>query len=430
VNHDYIMLIEFRVTNYRSLRDEQLLSLVASKDKSLTYSNTYDSGLKVAPRLLRSAVIYGQNAGGKSNLIKALQYMRGVVIESASIMQPGQTFNVQPFRLDSDSGSLPTEFDITFMLNGVRHQYGFSISAERVVNEYLLVYKAFKPQLWFDRSYNETTKEYDYKPTTFLKGQKSLWESATRPNSLFLSMAVQLNSEQLRPIFDWFNNQLIIFNELSPLNSQQSIEMLKTTEGKVAIKHFLTAADISIADIELVTRRQSVLAMHADFVGGKHELKNEEQDVTELLFHHETASGKAVFGLGDESTGTRNLLFLIGPILEMVKRGVTLIIDELDTSLHPLLVRKLIELLHSQETNPKGAQLIFSTHDTSLLDPDLFRRDQIWFVEKMKDQSSNLYPLSDFSVRKNEWLEKGYLAGRYGALPFFSNKLIHRGFRY
>src|SRR5690606_1971151 len=159
----------------------------ASKDKSLTGINTFETGLKVAPRLLRSAVIYGQNAGGKSNLIKALQYMRGVVVESASIMQPGQTFNVQPFRLDSDSGGLPTEFDITFILNKVRYQYGFSITAERVVNEYLLVYKAFKPQLWFDRSYNETTKEYDYKQTSFLKGQKSLWESATRPNSLFLS---------------------------------------------------------------------------------------------------------------------------------------------------------------------------------------------------------------------------------------------------
>jgi AAA15 family ATPase/GTPase len=418
------MLIDFKVKNYRSLRDEQLLSMVASKDRTLIKSNTAESGLKIVPRLLRSAVIYGQNAGGKSNLIKAMQYMRAVVIESASIMQPGQTFGVQPFRLDSDSSKFPTEFEITFMLKGIRHQYGFSITSERVVNEYLLVYKAFKPQLWFDRSYDAVTNEYNYKPTSFLKGQKALWESATRQNSLFLSMAVQLNSDQLRPIFDWFSTHLIIFNELLPLNSQLSIEMLKTPEGKESISHFMSAADISISDIELVTRRQSVLSMHADFVGGKHEMKNEEQDVTELLFHHVTDNGKAVFGLGDESTGTRNLLFLIGPILEMVQNGVTLIIDELDTSLHPLLVRKLVELLHNSETNIHGAQLIFSTHDTSLLDPDLFRRDQIWFVEKTRDQSSNLYPLSDFNLRKNELFERGYLIGRFGALPFFSDKLI------
>lgn len=418
------MLIDFKVKNYRSLRDEQLLSMVASKDKTLIKSNTSDSGLKVVPRLLRSAVIYGQNAGGKSNLIKAMQYMRAVIMESASIMQPGQFFGVQPFRLDADSSKVPTEFEITFMLRGVRHQYGFSITSERVVNEYLLVYKAFKPQLWFDRSYDPTTNAYIYKPTNFLKGQKALWESATRQNSLFLSMAVQLNSDQLRPIFDWFSTQLIIFNELSPLNSQQSIEMLKTTEGKEAISHFMSAADISIADIELITRRQTVLSMHADFVGGKHEMKNEEQDVTEILFHHVTDKGKAVFGLGDESTGTRNLLFLIGPILEMVQNGVTLIIDELDTSLHPLLVRKLVELLHNSDINMRGAQLIFSTHDTSLLDPDLFRRDQIWFVEKTRDQSSKLYPLSDFNLRKNELFERGYLIGRFGALPFFSDRLI------
>lgn len=418
------MLIDFKVKNFRSLRDEQILSMVASSDKSLIKSNITDSGLKVALKLLKSAVIYGQNAGGKSNLIKAMQYMRAVVTDSASIMQPGQSFGVQPFRLDVDSSKLPTEFEVTFLINGVRHQYGFSIVAERVINEYLLVYKAFKPQLWFERNFDSVKNEYFYKPSNFLKGQKVLWESATRPNALFLSMAVQLNSEQLRPIFDWFNSKLVFFNELSPLNSQLSIDMLKKPEGKDAICHFMAAADISIENIELVTRRQPVQSMPVDFVGGKHEMRNEEQEVTELLFHHVTENGKAVFGFGDEATGTRNLLFLIGPILEMVRNGVTLVIDELDNSLHPLLVRKLVEILHNSETNINCAQLIFSTHDTSLLDPDLFRRDQIWFVEKTRDQSSKLYPLSDFSPRKNEAFERGYLMGRFGALPFFSDDLI------
>ena len=148
------MLIEFHVTNFRSLRDEQTLSLVAAADKTLQEHNTIPSGVKAAQQLLRSAVIYGPNAGGKSNLIKALQYMRGVVVESATLIQPGQSFNVQPFKLDGASSEQPTEFEATFILNGVRHQYGFALTTQRVISEYLLVYKAFKPQLWFERKYD------------------------------------------------------------------------------------------------------------------------------------------------------------------------------------------------------------------------------------------------------------------------------------
>ena len=133
------MILDFRVKNFRSLRDEQVLSLVAAKDKSLQEFNTVPSGLKAAPLLLRSAVIYGPNSGGKSNLIKALQFMRGVVAESALLMKPDQPFNIQPFLLDAESRKKPTEFEITFILDGVRHQYGFSLTSERVTSEHLLV---------------------------------------------------------------------------------------------------------------------------------------------------------------------------------------------------------------------------------------------------------------------------------------------------
>ena len=142
------MLIEFRVRNFRSLRDEQVLSLVAAPDKSLRETNTVPSGITAAPLLLRSAVIYGPNAGGKSNILKAIQFMRGVVVESASLIQPGQTFNAQPFRLDSLSEGSGTGFEATFILDGVRYQYGFELNAQRITEEYLLVYKAFKPQQW------------------------------------------------------------------------------------------------------------------------------------------------------------------------------------------------------------------------------------------------------------------------------------------
>lgn len=415
------MLLDFHARNFRSLRDEQVLSLVAAKDKALLDSNTMPSGIKAAPVLLRSAVIYGPNAGGKSNVIKALQYMRAVVVDSASVMQPGQTFSVQPFRLDADSANQPTEFEATFILDGVRYQYGFALTAQRITSEYLLVYKAFKPQQWFDRQYDPQTGKDHYEFGPGLKGPKSVWEGATRPNALFLSMAVQLNSEQLRPVFDWFVSKLAIFNDITALNPQFSVDMLRQPAGKEAICNFLSSADISIANIDVITRKAPGQTVHFDIAAGKTEVRSEELDVNELRFHHVTAKGNAVFDLADESMGTQRLLFLTGPILDILDKGLVLVVDELDNSLHPLLVRRLVELFHTPSLNTKGAQLIFSTHDTSLLDPDLFRRDQIWFVEKDRDQASKLYPLSDFSPRKNEALERGYLIGRYGALPFFRN---------
>jgi AAA15 family ATPase/GTPase len=419
------MLVEFRVKNFRSLRDEQVLSLVASTDKSLLDTHALDTGLKAAPHLLKSAVVYGANASGKSNLIKALQYMRGVVLESAAL-QPGQTFDrLQPFKLDATSGSLPTQFELTFILDGVRYQYGFAMNAQRIVSEQLLVYKAFKPQRWFERHFDAETGKDVYEFGPGLKGAKNLWEGATRPNALFLSVAVQLNSDALRPVFDWFAHRLVIFNEQSPLSPHFSVQMLKQEAQRHAIREFLRAADTSIADIEVATKQAMVHNLHFDLATGKREETASEQAVDEVKFHHVTEHGKAVFDLTDESSGTRNLLFLTGPILDILGKGLTLVIDELDTSLHTLLVQALVRLFHRPEVNTGGAQIVFTTHDTSLLDAyGLFRRDQVWFVEKRPDQSSSLYPLLDFSPRKNEALERGYLQGRYGALPFLNNQSL------
>lgn len=416
------MLVEFRVKNFRSLRDEQVLSLVASTDKSLLDTHALSTGVKAAPHVLKSAVIYGANASGKSNLIKALQYMRGVVLESAAL-RPGQTYDrLQPFRLDAISNSQPTEFEVTFILDGVRYQYGFAMNPQRIMREQLLVYKSFKPQRWFERHFDsESGKDvYEFGPS--LKGAKNLWEGATRPNALFLSIAVQLNSDALHPVFNWFANRLAIFNELTPLSPQFSVQMLKQAEQRKAIRDFLRAADISIADIEVTTKQAVVHSINFDLTTGKREETADTQAVDEVKFHHITEHGKAVFDLMDESSGTRNLLFLTGPILDILNKGLTLVVDELDTSLHTLLVQALVRLFHQPEMNTGGAQLIFTTHDTSLLDAyGLFRRDQVWFVEKHPDQSSSLYPLLDFSPRKNEALERGYLQGRYGALPFLRN---------
>ncbi len=418
------MLVEFRVTNFRSLRREQVLSLVASKDKTLEDTHTMATSLSAVPRLLRSAVIYGANASGKSNLIKALQYMRAVVMESATVIQPSQTYAVQPFRLDSESAKEPTEFEVTFILRGVRYQYGFAMTQQRIVREHLLVYKAFKPQRWFERHFDAETGKDVYEFGPGLKGPKNVWERATRANALFLSMAVQLNSEALRPAFDWFANRLVIFNEVSPLAPQFSVQMLKQPSQRKAICEFLTSADISIADIDVVTRKVIGHHVRFDLATGNREEGPSEQEFEEIKFHHVTEHGKAVFDLMEESNGTRNLLFLAGPVLDILRKGLTLVIDELDTSLHTLLVRELVGLFHRPEVNTGGAQLIFTTHDTSLLDAaDLLRRDQVWFVEKDEDQASTLVSLSEFSPRKNEALERGYLMGRYGGVPFLNQNL-------
>lgn len=418
------MLVEFRVKNYRSLRDEQVLSLVASKDKTLRDTNVVVTDISAVPFLLRSAVIYGANASGKSNLIKALQDMRHMVVESARSIQPGQALAVQPFRLDAKFSNQPCECEVTFLLDGVRYQYGFAVTAERIVGEHLLVYKTFKPQRWFTRHYDvETAKDvYEFGPG--LKGPKNLWEGATRPNSLFLSMAVQLSSEALRPVFDWFVNRLVIFNERATLNPQASIQRLKQAAERKEISNFLSAADISITDIELESRKVPFKRLHFDLVADKTEMGMEEIEEQRLRFHHVTEQGKAVFEMEDESNGTRILLFLASPMLDILRQGFTLVIDELDTSLHTLVVRELVGLFHSPDINTGGAQLVFTTHDTSLLDaPNLLRRDQIWIVEKDRDQASRLVALSEFSPRKNEALERGYLLGRYGGVPFLNATL-------
>lgn len=418
------MLVEFRVSNFRSLRDEQVLSLVASTDKFLRDTHTLATGQSAAPALLRSAVIYGANAGGKSNLIKALQYMQGVVMTSANL-QPQQPYDdLQPFRLNTEYEASPSQFEVTFIRDGIRYQYGFALNHQRIVSEHLLVYKTAKPQTWFDRHVDEQTGKDVYAFGAGLKGAKHLWEGATRPNSLFLSMAVQLNSESLRPVFDWFASELIIINEQSRLSPHTTIQMLKQHDGRKRICDFLSAADISIADIAVDSRKVSRPAVYLDERADSTDVRLEDVRIEEveqhrLRFSHITDHGQAEFDLGDESSGTRNFLFLAGPVLDILQKGLTLIVDELDTSLHTLLVRELVRLFHQPEINAGGAQLIFTTHDTSLLDAeDLFRRDQVWFIEKDCEQASSLIPLLDYSPRKNEALERGYLIGRYGGIPF------------
>lgn len=412
------MLLEFRVRNYRSIRDEQALTLVASGDKELAATHLAPTGLKAAPNALRSVVVYGPNASGKSSLLRALDYLRAVVAESATIIQPGQTYNVQPFKLDAASAQQPTEFEITFLLSGVRHQYAFSMTPQRIVSESLLVYRSSKPTQLFSRQHVEGDR-YDYEFSTYLTGPRKLWQESTRPNALFLSMAAQLNSEQLSPVFNWIVRNITFLPAGASVLPDFTTALLATGQGRASIREFLSAADISIADVQAVPRK----GMHAQWVMGASGLQasQEEREFMMPVFEHSTPKGSAKFELHDESEGTQRLYGLIAPVLDCLRDGHVLVVDELDSSLHTLLVRRLITMFQTPELNSNGAQLIFSTHDTSLLDHTLFRRDQIWFTEKDADQATRLYPLTDFSPRKQEAWERGYLAGRYGAVPFFSN---------
>jgi uncharacterized protein len=410
------MLIDFRVKNFRSFRNESVLSMSASTDKATATQNVADTGNRSVPRLLKSAGIYGANASGKSNFVRAMQLMRGVVAESASL-QPHQELNVQPFRLDPAVANDPTELEVTFFLRGARYQYGFCLTTTRIVEEWLIVYRTAHPQVWFTRNYDSEKGSDEYKIGPYLHDRRrNLWREATTHNSLFLSRAVQLNSEQLKPVFDWITGALVIFENGSIPIPNYTIGYVSTGRSK-EIARFLSSADIGIEDIQIKKSQGIVQSVNFDFATGKVDINKQEQEVSVATFEHKSPAGSAVFDYADESEGTQKLFCLAGPIFDIFKEGRVLVVDELDRSLHALLVRQLIGMFHDPEINKHNAQLVFTTHDTSLLDSGLLRRDQIWFSEKDGDAATRLSPLSDFSPRKNEALERGYLSGRYGGVP-------------
>ncbi|MGE4240547.1 AAA family ATPase [Ramlibacter sp.] len=414
------MLVEFRVSNFRSVRDEQALSLVgATADKELAQTHLLATGLRALPSVVRSAVVYGPNASGKSTILMALNYMRAVVAESASHVKPGETYNVQPFKLDAAFTLAPTTFELTFLLDGIRHEYSFAMTQRRIVTESLAVYRTSKPSVWFSRRLREDGESYDYEFSSYLTGSRKLWQESTRANALFLSTAAQLNSELLLPVFRWIVDRIVYLPAHSAVDSDFTTALLATEEGRKTVCSFLSSADISIADIKVVPRKGIRAQVLVPPPGGLAQVNQAEREFLVPVFEHRTSRGKATLEFEEESEGTRRLFGLAAPVLEVLRDGRVLVVDELDSSLHTLMVRRLIGMFHDPALNRSGAQLIFTTHDTSLLDHTLFRRDQIWFAEKDEDQATCLYPLTDFSPRKHEAWEKGYLSGRYGAVPFF-----------
>ncbi len=391
--------------------------------KGLEEMNCFDAGVNGLPKLLRTAVVYGPNAAGKSNLFRALHFMQNFVLKSHS-HQEGQAVNAVPFALDSRAKKGSSEFEIFFVQDEVRYQYGFAVNRARVTKEWLLAFPEGKAQRWDEREYDAKAEADQWYFGSKFTGRRRLWQEATGKNALFLSRAVQLNNEQLKPVFGWFQSRLAVILPGAQINLQLSIDQCASEEGLQRIMAFMNSADIGISGI---TVKKNPISMTPEMLPPempqpfKDQILRDVQgkEIPDIQFLHKTDAGEsASFHFPDESDGTKKLFVLAGPCLDVLAKGRILFIDEMDTSLHPLMVRFLIGLIQNPGINRHNAQLIFTTHDTSVLDAELFRRDQVWFVEKDREQASRLYPLSDFKPRKGEALEKGYLNGRYGALPF------------
>ena len=392
------MLLRFRVENFRSFRTEQTLSMVAGSFKDRAESVFHPRGIDDG--VLSAAAIYGANASGKTNVILALRFMRDAVRNSHARWEPDQRIELEPFAGESES---PTTFALDFLLKGVRFQYGFSLSPAAVREEWMHAYPAGKKQAWFSREVN--------KPISFsakMPGDNRTIERLTRPNSLFLSAAAQNNHEALSPIFRWFSQALFfVVGGRSTIDPRTSV-LCDDSCLKGRAERLLSLADLGVAELGAID----------PFELGEAERPNEKQKAA--VFVHRIGDSLTAFREGQESKGTIAFLSLLAPVLDALDGGGLVCVDELDHSLHPLLAIEVIRLFTDPKKNPKGAQLIFNTHDTNLLSADVLRRDQIWFTEKARDGASQLYPLTDFKPRREENLETGYLQGRYGAIPFLN----------
>lgn len=415
------MLVEFSVENFRSIKDEARLSLVAGPGKEHRETHLVtpelNEGVRSVP-LVRSAALYGANAAGKTNLVRALQAMQHIVTRSDRELQD---LPVAPFQFDLESKEQPTTFEVIAIANRMRFQYGFSARRDVVTDEWLYAWPKGRIQFWFERTTDAETGAVSCKFGDKLAGDKEVWRRATRPNALLLSTAVTLNSEQLKPIFDWFRDNL----HIAGIGGWGPLFSLDWCRGddKADVVRFLRAADLAIEDVRIVYTDLPPQELPADLPPElKHQTNEGLPDVklVQVRVSHGTNRGQPVeLDLKDESDGTQKMFALAAPLLATLANGHVIVFDELHDNLHPALVRFLVDRFHDPEVNTKDAQLVFTTHDTSILSQDVFRRDQIWFCERNSRQETGVFPLTDFRPRRGlENLERSYLAGRYGALPY------------
>lgn len=415
------MLIQFSVENFMSIRDKVVLSMLkGAGDEHL------DNFTKInkSQSTLNTVAIYGANASGKSNLFKALTAAIIFVRQSNFMNINQKNLAITPFKFNNENIKAPSKFEFIFMTKGIKYAYGFSADQDKIYEEYLYQYLTAKPSKIFER---KNTNEYIYT----LSEQRELASIIERntENKLLLTTATTWNYEKTKDPYLWFAEEIDTFSDYKSLTniSFEKYEKDITGDLKKFTLNLMKESDINIDDYNI--DRQDMIKENITDPILFNLMKNNPEGfikavtrkvTTEHYIEDEKGNKKEVPSLNliEESEGTINLFFL-GPLLkETLEKGKTMIIDEIDKSLHPLLVKYIIELFHNKNINRNGAQLIFNTHDTNLLSLETFRRDQLYFAEKNhKTGESTLFALDEFSVRKKENVNQGYLNGRYGAIP-------------
>ncbi|NCC31440.1 MAG: ATP-binding protein [Chloroflexia bacterium] len=431
-----VMLIEFSVGNYRSFKERVTLSMeaadIASQPPSLDAQNVFAATDNL--RLLTSAAIYGANASGKSNLIRALHMMRRLVLTSSRETQLGEHLPVEAYLLSTATHDQASEFEVVFLVNDEQYRYGFTVTPERVVSEWLYRLGSSREVTLFSRS----DDRIKVNTRTFREGRNL--EDRTRSNALFLSVVAQFNGRTAGSIFQWFGRLGVntgIHDEADMLQALDQFE--RSPYGKL-MEQLIRRLDVSIEGLQF-ERTPAVIPSSVP-----HEVAEQMRVVFDALAksghepenvtiktHHQRfdPEGRPIdqvtFDLSEhESEGTRRLFALAYPLMRALQEGLVLFVDEIDARIHSNLVIALIRLFNDPGTNPQHAQLIFTTHNTNVLSARLFRRDQIWFVEKTRQGASELYSLVEYRldgkiVRNDAGFAKDYLAGRYGAVPFIGD---------
>ncbi len=391
------MILEFCVTNYMSIKDDLKLSFIATslKESTVEPNDLFpvgDTGIS----LVRSAVIYGANASGKSNVLKAFDFFKRFIISSFKDSQAGEAIEVENFRLNATTAVEPTTMEATFTDGDFIYRYGFEVDNKAVRVEWLYKRaskKRAKEMEVFYRDGNETTVH----PKSQLL-QELVTKKMVRDNALLLSTAAQFNETTAVNILHWLGDTNILFCSEDEELWKKAIKYLDDDELRRRITAFARYADLGIEDITKTGNR--IVSHHRQYDDDGREVNNVSFSFT-----------------SNESEGTIKYFSLAYPIIDALDNGKRVIIDELDSKLHPLLVKRIVALFNDAKTNPNGAQLLFTAHDTFLLSAGLFRRDQVWFTQKDSFGATELYSLAEYKVRSTSPFEKEYLLGRYGATP-------------
>lgn len=422
------MIIQFKAANYRSIGAEQTFSFVAEKARRHPDNLISCKGYK----LLKSTALFGANASGKSNLVQAINVMQSFIRDSATRMNDGDLIEAaEPFRLDPVLRSKPSQFEITFVTEGIVYVYGFAVTQKRVTSEWLSATRegTVSVVFQFKRTFIEDTGKEEWHFNGFQEEDVDQIQRRTLENMLALSVGSKEKVELLRPAYRYLREHIWTFDMSNPMSTlgTRTAHLCQDTESiQYTLTSLLADADTGIEGIRIETVVAGIPDASPDMPKGMQEFFKVVKELAashpmpQVVTVRRDSKGNAVeFDFGeDESQGTQRFFAIAGPLLDALNKGAFVVVDELDASMHPLLTRRLLEIFQSPEANKSGAQLLFTTHDPSLLDQELFRRDQIWLAEKC-DGASTFFSLADIQppIRNTESFLRNYLTGRYGGTP-------------